>query len=129
MLPVRTIVLTTEPSEKSQSQNGIQIQLLTALKANTGEKRVDKKGNTVLFRKPATWRDGGLMSPRPSPLLEDKGFKRTFRCIQAGWLPADSTISSDNPLKASCAVVWLVSSGWFYGQLIFYSKVSSLPFH
>ena len=41
VLPVRTIASTIEPPKKSQNQNGIQIQLLTAQKANTGETRVD----------------------------------------------------------------------------------------
>ena len=39
-----------------------QVWLLAAQKANTRETSVGGKGKVALFRRPATWEDGGQMS-------------------------------------------------------------------
>ena len=39
-----------------------QVRLLTAGKADTRETSIGGKGKVALFRSPATWEDGGLMS-------------------------------------------------------------------
>lgn len=45
-----------------QGQYWTQVQLLATRKANTRETSISGKWKVALFRRPATWEDGGLMS-------------------------------------------------------------------
>ena len=65
---------------------GTQVQLFAAWKANIQETSVVGKGTAALFRRPATWEDGGLMSQNQPPncWLGDKGFKGEFQGCTGG---------------------------------------------
>lgn len=80
-------------------------------KAYTCERSVSRKGKTALFRRPATWVEGGLLSKSQFPTVDQGGrvFKEEFQdCI--GGERGLGAVSSDNHLEMDHAVVWSMSS-------------------
>ena len=85
------------------------------MKANTLEMSAGRNEKVALFRKLATWDNGGLLSSRvaPSYQLEGRGFHRqksgNLRAVQAGAM-GRTAVSSNNHLKTGCAMFGSASS-------------------